>query len=79
MELSPQWSSALEAQACGWLDGWRRWESLRESMALENWVRFVGKGVSRTKGTEGRCRRRKAGRGRTGLGQGTQAWSCGRC
>lgn len=37
-------------------------------MVLENWVRFVGKGVSRIKGIEGRCRRRKVGRGRIGFG-----------
>lgn len=80
MELGPRWLSALGAQACRWLDGQEEVaEPQREhGVALEKWVRFVGRGASRSEGTEGRCRWRKPGRGGTGHGQGMGAGSCGR-
>lgn len=49
------------AQAAGRPMARKRWGSLRESLALEQWVRFVGKDVSRTKGSEGGRRQRKPG------------------
>lgn len=80
MELGPRWPSALGVQACRWLDGQEEVaEPQREhSVALEKWVRFVGRGASRSMGMEGRWRWRKPGRGGTGRGQGMGARSCGR-
>lgn len=51
----------LRAQAAGRPMARKRWGSFRESLALEQWVRFVGKDVSRTKGSEGGHRQRKPG------------------
>lgn len=45
--------SALWAWAIGSWMARKRWGNLRESLVLQKWVRFVGKGVSRTEDNKG--------------------------
>lgn len=53
--------SARWAQAADRPMARKRWGCLRESLALQQWVRFVSKDVSRTERSEGGHRQRKPG------------------